>query len=500
MTTHLRTIIFVLGVVFGIIIGETSSYATEISVATTTIIILEVIVYFTSKKKGRASITAFVFLLLSLGVTLGVVRTQFVEEKSSITCPSLCQIEGVVVKKGDTKETYQVIDVEVSEDIKRIRVRVPLYPERSVGDRLVMQGVIQSPESIFPHGSENTFDYAMYLSLHDVGGLMYYPNVDVIPEETLGWRDQLQVFNAQLVARLHQYIEQPASYLASGMLLGVTNFSSELTERFRIAGLSHIVVLSGFNITILIVFILFLLRPFPVLIRVVGASLLVVTFVIMVGGGTSLVRASGMAGIALFALLLGRGYIATQALILSFLIIIIYSPFSLLHDVSLHLSFLATAGIVYGYVLAKKVLASYLPPFVTELLSATLAAYLFTLPYILYTFGTLPVYAVIANLVVLPLVPVTMSFTALTLLTSFISSHLALALGFITDMLASSIIALTRLVSDLPFAKVEVHISFISMTVLYLVLGLIMFFLKVHKKNETLETKNGEIISPVMSF
>lgn len=500
MTTHLKTIILVLGVVFGIVIGERSLYATEIVVMTSVTFLVELFICLVSKKRGRVSFVSVIIILLSVGVALGIVRTQFVEEKGSIVCVSSCQVSGQVVRKGDTKDTHQVFDVQVEEGSLYVRVRMPLYPTYQVGDDLLLEGLIREPENLTPHNGEKTFDYGMYLYLHAVGSEMYYPKVTVIPSKEKSFKSTLQLFTASLVSRIDMHLKQPASYLASGMLLGVTNFSEELTERFRVAGLSHIVVLSGFNITILIVFVLFLLRPFPVTIRALAASVLVITFVVMVGGGSSLIRASAMSGIALLALLFGRGYVAHQALLVSFLLIVLYTPRSLLYDVSLHLSFLATSGIVYGYDVFEKYFDGRLPKSINELLSATLAAYIFTLPYTLYTFGVFSVYAVVANLLVLPLVPLTMSFTVLTLLLSFMSTPLSVVLGLIATFLSSCILFLASVVEDLPFAKVAVYISFETMLTMYLIIILLVLFLRTWKKNETAETKGEEIVSPIIRF
>jgi competence protein ComEC len=501
MTTHLRTIIFVLGVMFGIVIGEKSLYATEILLACLIIFLSQLVVYFVSVRQSVVTKIPIVIMLVSLGILLGAIRSQFTEEIKTVTCEKSCQVEGLVIKKGASKDTYQLFDVEIDDGTNRIRVRSPLYPEYSIGDRVVLSGVVQESKNLAPHGSEQTFDYGSYLHLNRVGSEMYYPKI-IVSSTTKDFPlyFRLRLFQSGLVERINTYVSRPASYLANGMLLGVTNFSQEMTDMFRVAGLSHIVVLSGFNITVLIIFVLFVLRPFPVVVRALLSIALVVLFVVMVGGGASLVRASLMAGIALLALVLGRGYVAHQALMLSFLAIIFYSPFSLLHDVSLHLSFLATCGIIYGYEIFKNFFLKYVPSFFIELLSATLAAYLFTLPYILYTFGAFSVYAIIANLLVLPFVPVTMSFTAITLLLSFISTHLAIFFGMITTILSNSIVWIVQVITALPFAKAELHISFGAMITIYLFLVFVMAFFRTRVENETTETKEAEIISPIMRF
>lgn len=501
MTTHLRTIIFVLGVVFGIIVGEKSPYATELAVASSGLFSVQIIIYYISRRRGTGSYIALTLSLLSLGLLFGVVRTQFLEEPRIITCEKSCKVEGVVVAKGEARDSYQMFDVEVEPDTDYVRVRAPLFPEYTLGDKMTLRGVTREPENISPHKGSKSFDYVSYLHLHNVGSEMYYPKMELL--ETEGEKSsyfRLRLFQEKLVDSINQYVARPAAYLASGMLLGVTNFSQEMTDMFRVAGLSHIVVLSGFNITVLIIFVLFLLRPLPVLVRVALALTLVVVFVVMVGGGASLVRASLMAGISLIALVLGRGYVAQQALMLSFLTIIFYSPLSLLHDVSLHLSFLATCGILYGYEYLHTYFSKPFSKGVSAVLSSTLAAYVATLPYILFTFGSLSVYAVLSSLLVLPFVPVTMSFTAITLMMSFINDHLAIIFGVISTFLANTIIWVAQMITGLPFAQVKVHISFFIMLCVYVVLISVVVFFRTREEDETIETKDGDLLSSVLRF
>ncbi len=500
MTTHLKTLIFLLGLIGGIVVGEKSPFATEIVIFVVAALFTEGAIYFWSKRKGRESRVALALLLLSLGMVVGGMRMQFIDESPRFVCESVCQAAVTVERKGDIKDTYQTFDVRVDEDTLLVRVRAPLYPEYRVGDRLELSGKIIAPENFVPHDGKKSFDYISYLEINKVGSEVYYPKIILLDPLSVTLKQRLQLLHEKLISRVTAHVTEPASYLASGMLLGVSNFSSELLETFRVTGLSHIVVLSGFNITILIVFILILLRPLPVSVRVVAASLTVVIFVIMVGGGSSLVRASGMAFVSLLALLFGRGYVATQALLVSLIAILLYSPMSLFYDASLHLSFLATSGIVYGYESLERVFSKWLPKGASELLSATVAAYVSTLPYILYTFGTFSLYGVISNLLVLPFVPLTMSFTVLTILMSFLHPILATLFGVITGVLGDVIIFFARVVERLPMSSSSVSISSNMMVLLYIAIVLLFVFLRTREENETTETKEGEIISPIMRF
>ena len=298
-------------------------------------------------------------------------------------------------------------------------------------------------------------------------------------QEVLGrWKESL-------VAKINMYVSAPASSLASGMLFGATSMSKELTQTFRIAGLSHIVVLSGFNIAILIAGVLFVLTFFPLLLRVFISAVVVIFFVMMVGGEASVIRAVLMAFIALLAQVFGRQYVAHQALIISFLLIIMYEPYSLLHDVSLHLSFLATAGIIY---LAEPITVIYNKYFsrinsktFCVIFVTTASAYLATLPYISYTFGTVSVYALVANVLVLPFVPVAMLLSFLVVVSSYVSHTISLLFGFVDSIIINFILFVSQMIEKLPFSAVTITISFEGMIIFYFAIVTVISYL--YKKN-----------------
>jgi competence protein ComEC len=142
-------------------------------------------------------------------------------------------------------------------------------------------------------------------------------------------------------------IAQPVSLLARSMVIGDDVLTSATKENFRVTGISHITVLSGYNIALVVAVLGVLLKFIPFTFRIICMVAGVVFFVSSTDGGYSLVRASIMAIISLAALFFGRGYVASRALFLSLYIIALIDPYSALYDISLHLSFLATIGIIY---------------------------------------------------------------------------------------------------------------------------------------------------------
>lgn len=515
---HIRTLIFVIGVALGIVSGYLSPYGSEAAIASLLIFVIQVSLYFFSARKKiknetiktkSGSLIIVYTSVISLAFFVGVVRMQFVESPSRFVCEKVCSFTGRVVTQPEVKNIYQVFDVEVAEEnlldknksTAYVRVRAPLYPERRVGEEFIFTGKVTAPTPVYSHTDAKIFDYDSYLRINNVGSEMYYPKVVASEEQSSKtFVEKLMTYKQSLLQIINLYVDSPASVLASGMLLGDSQMSKELTQTFRVAGLSHIVVLSGFNIAILIAVLLLLLKVVPVVIRVVLVTVFVSMFVMMVGGEASVLRATLMAFVSLLALLVGRAYVAYQALLISLLLIILYSPLSLLYDVSLHLSFLATAGIVYTNDGIKIWIAKYVKGSYQEIMSTTLSAYLATLPYVMYTFGTASIYAIIANLLVLVFVPLVMLLTVITVLVSFMSPSVTYIFGYLTTLFSNYIIWVARLIEMLPYASLSVTISYKIMILMYVILGGIYFFFTRYKKDETLVTKNDEIISDVISY
>lgn len=498
MSVHVTTILFTLGIAFGVTLGIVSPYSTELAMFFLFLAVCQATLYVLSKRKNRRSTLALLFCVISAGTVLGIVRTQFVIEKPPFVCEEKCTVTGEVISFVERRETFQLFDVRLKDkQAAYVRVRSQLYPEVRKGDVVTLSGTIKIPTTVYPHNGEASFDYSAYLRLRGVGSELYYPTLLVSQERKDSLAVSLYDFNMEMRQRVSHLLPGVEGDLASGMLLGNVSFEEKVKEQFRVAGLSHIVVLSGFNVTILIMFVLFLLRPLPLIVRTSSAFLFVVLFIVMVSGGVSIVRAGLMSVISLYALFLGREYVARQALILSLVFIIMYSPENLLYDASLHLSFLATAGIVYGYEKIYRTLHR-LPRFLRETCSGTLCAYVATLPYLLYTFGTMSPYALIANILAVPLVPLGMFLTVVSIVTSFVSTALSTLFSFATAFVLGAVIEVSRIVSELPLSSLSWQLSFSQMLAGYAML--LLLFLMIRDKNETTETKDEEILSPVLRF
>jgi competence protein ComEC len=502
---HLRTVIAVAGVCVGIVTGHYSLHATEIALGALVLGGMQSVVYVIGRKRDTVGIALSLFtLLFSFGVVLGIVRMQLVEDRMPFVCASVCTFDASVISSPERKDTYQQVVVRplnVNDTTYDVQIRIPLYPKMERGETIRLSGKVTEPTTLYPHAGEKSFDYASYLHTHNIGSEMLFPKIEVIDTEAHTVPDMLGRWKEKLIVRLDQSVSSPSSALAGGMLFGNASMSKELTDTFRTAGLSHIIVLSGFNIALVISFVLFVFAFVPLLIRILLASLFVIVFVMMVGGEVSVLRATLMAFVALLATLMGRQYVARQALIISLFLVIMYEPLALVADVSLHLSFLATAGIVYISEPIKKVLKrriTYEP--VAEIGATTLSAYIVTLPYIVYTFGTVSVYALVTNMIVLPFVPIAMLLSFSVVLASFISVPIALALGYITTILCDAIIFVAQMVQRFPFAAFKFPLSFSAMCFAYVFIGCLILYTLRKQKDETHATRNDGYLTDVISY
>lgn len=192
--------------------------------------------------------------------------------------------------------------------------------------------------------------------------------------------------------------------LAKSVFLGMREaVSDENEEYFRRAGVMHILVVSGQNLT-MIAFLIFTLLGLTGLHRR-WAALCTIPFIIfyalLTGSDPPVVRAAIMATIVLIGLFLGKKPPLGNAIGATALFVLIASPL-MLFDASFVLSFSATAGIAFFMPFFGRLL-KFLPGFLRTIFSATLGAQVAVYPFIAFYFFRLATYSLPANLIIVPL-------------------------------------------------------------------------------------------------
>ena len=334
-----------------------------------------------------------------------------------------------------------------------IRVKTSLYPPLSYGDRVMVAGTLVRPFNFASDGGRS-FDYRGYLAKDNIFYEMKSADVSRVGAGSIDLTASLFKLKKAFVAHLENVLGEPQAALAAGLVVGEKSaLGADLLSDFRTVGLIHIVVLSGFNITIVGVA---LRRIFSFLPRVWGivlGGLAIMLFGIMVGGGATVVRSCFMAGVALVADLIRRDYQVGRALAFAALVMLIENPLILLHDPSFQLSFLATLGLI---LLASPLENRLL--FIPETLgmrgtvAACLATQIFVSPFILYLMGQLSLIGVLVNILVLPVIPVTMLLVFVTGAAGFLSVTLAAVSGWVTHLFLAYELFLVEYFARMPLA------------------------------------------------
>ena len=243
-----------------------------------------------------------------------------------------------------------------------------------------------------------------------------------------------------------------------GLILGEkAPFSQDFTQKFVDTGTIHIVALSGYNVTIVAEWIM---KVFVFLPRHLGIGIGIFTillFIIMTGASSTAIRAGVMAILALIARATGRNYDVARALILAAVFMIILNPYVLVFDVSFQLSFLATIGVIFLAPKIEKYFTWVTKRFqLRDIVSVTVAAYIFVMPFILYKMGNLSLVALPANVLILPFIPFTMLLGFITGGLGLIWYIFAVPAGFLSFLFLHYELAIINFFASLPFASFAV--------------------------------------------
>ncbi len=220
--------------------------------------------------------------------------------------------------------------------------------------------------------------------------------------------------------RVKTFVPEPAVSLGLGYLLGLrSSLPANLVETLKIVGLTHIVVASGANLSILITFARKFLGKISRFAGFFGSTLLVLGFVGVVGMTSSMTRAGIVSLLSLLAWYFGRQTNAGKLLLLVAAETLLINPMFII-DLGWLLSFGSFAGImILGPILTEVFFGTEKPRMLAATLLETVSASLLCTPILLYFFGSLSLISLLANLLVLPTISIVMALSFATGVVAF---------------------------------------------------------------------------------
>lgn len=397
--------------------------------------------------KASRLITYFLLLAaLLLGLWRGYLTSNKLDYVGLLVNQTV-DISGEIVSIPQIKTNYQSFNVQINK---------------------ILNTDLQSSEKIYVLArTDNQFSLHDYVSLScliqksDAGNIICaFPELlNHIPQHSNSWQNILPKAYNYFVNTLNKVYVQPEAGFIIGILVGGTQqFSNQLIEEFRITGTLHLVALSGFNVSIIVGFLTIVYERLAVPRRWYAPSIgiLLVLFVFFVGPAASIIRASIMGFLVALARQRGRYTSPHNLLIATAAIMVFVSPAILLSDIGFQLSFLATVGIIYFSPLLESWLTKI--PEVwqfKEALLLSISAQVMVLPLLIYNFEHLSTVSPFVNMLIAPLIPVTMMFGFIGGVLGLINISLGQVFGLLAYLCSAVVLKIISWFATLPLAYIE---------------------------------------------
>ncbi len=435
----------------------------------------------------RVQLGALCALALALGAGRLLLAVPHFDETSLATYnhAGWVTLEGVVVGEPDERERYTNLRVRVERlalpdgtelEVEGVTlVKAGRYPQRHCGDRVRVAGLLETPP-VFEE-----FSYREYLARQGIHSLIRRAQVTLLAgNQASPILYHLFAFKRYAQSTIANILPEPQAALLTGILLGVeTGIPDDLMDDFAATGTTHIIVISGFNITIIAgIFTMLAQRlfgqPFGAAqgkqrafwVAIAGVAV----YTMLVGASAAVLRAALMGILCLWARRLGRAAYAPASLAAVAVAMTAWNPY-MLWDAGFQLSFAATAGLVFYTEPLEHIFERALARFtsaeraqkivglVNEALVVTLAAQITTTVLIMKTFGRLSLVTLATNFLILPAQPGVMIWGGIATLLGLVVRPLGQVVGWVAWVFLAYTIEVVRLTARVPFASVEVRMD-----------------------------------------
>lgn len=358
---------------------------------------------------GYTIILLWVILLGSSGLAYYQINSNTAPNEFYGLLEKNIEFTGTIINQPTVSESgNQVLEFKPDGFNQSLRISLFHHAYTSMGDSVLVRGKLKQPENF------SNFNYISYLKMKGIYAEVSSAQVLVLKPSESGFTDLVKSLRNWVVQKVRREFQPAQSGLILGMLIGYSDFiPKQVIDNYRRTGLTHILVVSGFNLTIIAI-------SFGSLAWLIGRRLadfialgLVWFFVILVGASSGVVRAGIMASLLIMARFTGRIHLSFYALLVAVLLISLINPLRLFFDVGFQLSIAATYGVLTSYRLRQTIQGGST---VMELLWSSIGAIVFTLPLVGFYFGTISLISPLANLLVLPSIPLLMLMGTLSLL------------------------------------------------------------------------------------
>jgi ComEC/Rec2-related protein len=410
-----------------------------------------------------------VLMLIVLGVSFGLWRGGLVMNKLALYRPLIKKPVTVTgIAQGDAIYGDKT---QLSFDIGSIRLQKPY--QQNLSGLIKVQGL---GVPMVYKGDLVSVTAQLYPTRGARQASLSFATLRVL-ERGHSWID---TWRRKFTAGAQSALPEPQASFGLGLLIGQRSLLPKaVNDQLAAVGLTHLVAVSGYNLTILIDTVRRVLGKRSKYQTTIGALVLVALFVACTGMSASIVRAAIVSALGLAAWYYGRTVKPLLLILLTAAITAVWNPVYLWSDIGWYLSFLAFFGVlVIAPLLARRLTRkSKQPTAIVALLCESFAAQIMTVPIIMYIFGRASLIGLVANILTVPLVPISMLATLVAGLAGVLLPAVAGWFAWPAKLLLSYELDVAGAFSRVPHAVLNRSISVKAMLLMYLLIACLTLLL-----------------------
>lgn len=319
-------------------------------------------------------------------------------------------------------------------------------------------------------------------------GFVSFAQIEVIARDN----STLEQIRSRYFAGVYSALPEPHASLGLGFLVGTRMLMpDDLTAQLSATGLTHIVAVSGYNLTILVRLTRRLFSKRSIYLSTITSLALILGFVLVTGLSPSISRAMVVSTLAITAWYFGREIKPTILILTSAAITAMVNPLYLWFDLGWYLSFAAFFGVLVLAPLITKRFFKKRPKIFGQIIIETTSAQLMALPIIAVVFSELSLISLLANVIVLPLIPLAMLLTFIAGVVGMVVPHISSWLAWPADIILTFIVDMVRVLANIPWALKQVDMSWYQLAMIY---SSVLFVIIILSKKLRTRLNGAEVI------
>lgn len=487
------------------LLGTLSGLYCKISIA---LFLLGMLIFYQIRKKNlnqkRIYLKRYIILII---VTYLIFYFQIIELEKSFAqayqnVQGEVQVIGTILsnpieKEYQTSYTVKVDRINGKSPYRNTNILLKIKKEKnakkySYGNQIAFTGEWKEPSKA---RNERGFDYKQYLKTKKIYGMVEAKQNAVTIEKEENGNGILKLANRvrnKIQEKANELLEEKQASLLVALLIGNKDtLEEEVQEAFRTSNLSHMLAVSGAHVSYVILAISFVIANGKVS-KKIGKIITIALlgfFVLLTGQTPSVTRACIMSAYFIIASLCHKRVSIFSSISISFLIILLLNPYSIL-EVGMQLSYGGTIGIITLYgIISKKwenKKTGKIGKKIVQMVALTLSANLILIPITLYHFHTLSLTFLISNLLASPIMGILVILGFGTIFSSFLYGPIGKLLAYPLSILLQLFLQIATITSKLPFSKINMPIPPLLLILLYYFL-LFLFLLYQREKENALK-------------